>query len=226
MKKVNRPALLRPPRPLVSVEKRLVVLWSPKSACTAAYVWFSSVCGFVEEVRRYHKFPHRHRQDIFQPQQKNYTGDLSDFLIVRVVRDPYSRAASIYRHALLVGFRRPGVTVREDMAFAVFLNQLLGKDLYTLDPHVWPQRHPLEAERDPDVVINVTRQDLFSELNAVEKKQGWPLTDFAAMDWLHGFEKTRSGQTRVSYDAILTPAARRKIEAIYDVDFEQYRDYL
>ncbi|MBV9571612.1 MAG: sulfotransferase family 2 domain-containing protein [Alphaproteobacteria bacterium] len=218
---------MRPPRPLVSPEKRLIVLWSPKSACTAAYVWFASVCGFVEDVRRYHRFPHWHRIEVFQNPPLNEIGDLSDFLIVRIVRDPYTRAASIYRQAMLIGLKRPGdMVVREGMPFGAFLNQLMGKDLYTLDPHVWPQVHPLEAERNPDVVINVSKQDLFAELNALERVQGWPETDFAAMDWFHGPEKARSGQAGVSYDTLLNRRARHKIEAIYAMDFQQYQNFL
>src|ERR1700693_863978 len=97
-------ALLRaPPPPLVDRERKVIVLWSPKAACTTIYVWFSNLCGFLDEVLR-HPSPHHHRMDVFRSSRRyldSIAGDTSDFRVVRIIRDPYARAASIFHEALV-----------------------------------------------------------------------------------------------------------------------------
>src|SRR5439155_20288125 len=96
----SRRLLRYTPRPLVDAEKRVIVLWSPKSACTTTYVWFSHLCGFVDEVEKHDAFPHRHRIDVYMGSERYWSAienDTRDFHVVRVIRDPYARAVSIFR---------------------------------------------------------------------------------------------------------------------------------
>ena len=122
-------------------------------------------------------------------------------------------------------------------------------DMETVDTHYRPQRHPLESERKPDRVINISKSDLFAELNEVEKSAGWAQTDFASMQWLHALEKSRRAppypevaadmfrtpirrgnpkeQTAFpEYGSLLTPEAKTLIESVYRDDFTAYRDFL
>lgn len=249
-------ALRATPPPLVDSERRLVVLWSPRSACTAAYVWFATACGFVDELRQYDS-PHDHRMQVFRTSPRyldSIAGDTSRFHVVRIIRDPYDRAAAIFRKALVDNFadRDAGlVGLNFDMgvSFHMFLLMLERLDMQNVDTHYRPQFHPFERERKPDTVINVSRSDLFAELNALERRMDWPPTDFAAMEWFHAYERARrasphplSGtdmfRTPIArgnppahtpfpeFVSLLTPPARALIESIYHDDFTAYRDFL
>jgi hypothetical protein len=247
------------PRPMINPGKNLVVLWSPKSACTTAYVWFSYVSGFLPQVRKYANWPHKHRQEVYDRSEfyrSAVDGDLSASRIVRIIRDPYSRAASIYRHALQTRFADKALAFYQDadlsfdtgVSFQQFLDFVATLDMTEVDIHFRPQFHPFEKARKPDDVINISKQDLFGALNGFERSAGWMETDFSQFEWLHGLEgKRKAKQTPLqgssldcvaytrqdaksgafpSYDQLLTPEARAKIEEIYKVDFDAYREFL
>jgi hypothetical protein len=118
-----------------------------------------------------------------------------------------------------------------------------------VDTHYRPQFHPFERERKPDTIINISKADLFSELNALEERMEWPATDFAAMDWFHAYERARRAppypilgrdmfktpiargnppaQTRFpDFTCLLAPEAKARIRSIYCDDFRAYRDFL
>ncbi len=113
------------------------------------------------------------------------------------------------------------------------------------DIHFRPQFHPLERERKPAHIVNISASDLFADLNRFEESQGLPRTDFSTLTWLHDLERTRRARQISlpgsaldehpfsrndvmklgrfpSYDQLLTPRARKRIEKIYRVDFEAY----
>lgn len=181
-------------------------------------------------------------------------GDTSGFHIVRIIRDPYERAVSIFRHALMTNFAdkdaaAAGLDFNEGVSFRQFLKLVLALDMKTADTHYRPQFHPFESLRRPDTIINVSKSDLFGELNALERQKGWPITDFFSMQWFHSMESSRRPPTYSpteermfnapiaradplkkntafpDYDRLLTPKARSRIEQIYRVDFEAYRDH-
>jgi len=255
------PSLLRsPPPPLVDRERRVIVVWSPKSACTTTYVWFANLCGFLDEVRRHHESPHRHRVEVFRLSRRyldSVAEAASDFHVVRIIRDPHARAVSIFREALTspISFadrdaRLAGLDFARGVSFQRFLQMVDRFDMENVDTHYRPQLHPLERARKPDTVINISKSDLFAALNALEERQGWPKTDFAAMTWLHALENARrpppfpqavagdmfrtpipraqpKEQTPFpDYRSLLTPAAKTLIESIYRDDFDAYRDFL
>ena len=174
--------------------------------------------------------------------------------MIRIIRDPYARAASIF-HEELVGWfadrdaALAGLNFDAGVSFQRFLLMIDRFDMETVDTHYRPQRHPFESERKPDTVINISKSDLFAKLNAVEKSARWPLTDFASMQCLHELEKSRRGppypeaaadlfrtpirrgnpkeQTAFpEYGSLLTPEAKTLIESIYRDDFTAYRDFL
>jgi hypothetical protein len=250
------PVLRAPPPPLVDRERKIIVLWSPKSACTTIYVWFSQLCGFLDEVLS-HPSPHNHRMDVFRSSQRyleSLASDTSDFRVVRIIRDPYARAVSIFREALVGWFADrdaalAGLNFDTGVSFQRFLLMVDRFDMENVDTHYRPQLHPFESERKPDTIVNISKSHLFAELNALEKSAGWPLTDFASMEWLHALERSRRAppypQTGADlfrtpirrgkpkeqtafpeYDSLLTPEAKALIESIYRNDFTAYRDFL
>ncbi|WP_373506290.1 sulfotransferase family 2 domain-containing protein [Aestuariivirga sp.] len=257
--KPRRPPLTDSPRPMINVRKQLMVLWSPKSACTTCYVWFSHVSGFLPQVRKYATWPHKHRMDIFEKSKlynESVDSDLSGIRSVRIIRDPYSRAVSIYRHALQTRFADTALakyqsgkwSIDEGMSFQQFLDFVATLDMSAVDIHFRPQYHPYEAQHQPSHIVNISKQDLFEGLNTFERDAGMPLTDFKAFSWLHDLEGKRKAQhvplvgdnldkmnfnrkivadgQFPSYNQLLTPEAKQKIEAIYNKDFSAYRDYL
>jgi len=244
------------PPPLVDRERRLIVLWSPRSACTAVYVWFASVCGFIDELRQ-HDSPHDHRMRVFRTSRRyldSIAGDAAGFHVVRIIRNPYDRAVAIFRKALVDNFADRdaslvGLNFERGVSFHMFLAMLQRLDMENVDTHYRPQFHPFEHERRPDTVINISTSDLFAELNALERRMDWPLTDFVAMDWFHAYEQARRspphplsgrdlfktpiarGRPRVQTPfpdpgSLLTPQARALIRSIYSDDFAAYRDFL
>lgn len=249
-----------PPIPLINVDKNLVVLWSPKSACTTVYVWFSYISGFAEDVRDYSTWPHRHRieqyrrSDLYNESAVNGMGTAK---FLRIIRDPYGRAVSIYRHALqtlfadkdMERYSNGKISAEEGYSFQSFLDMAATLDMPHVDIHFRPQVHVYESQRKADRVINISKQDLFTELNAFEADVGIPKTNFEDLDWLHELEGKRKAKqepmkgealdhfafTRQqvkklhefpSYGQLLTPEAKQKIEAIYKADFDAYRDFL
>jgi hypothetical protein len=245
-----------PPPPLVDQERQLIVLWSPKSACTAAYVWFASVCGFLDEVRQFES-PHHHRMQVFRISRRyrdSLAGDTSSFHVVKIIRDPCARAVSIFREALAGNYADrdaalAGLNFDAGVSFHMFLLMVERLDMQNVDTHYRPQFHPFERERRPDTIINISKSDLFAELNVLERRLDWPVTDLASMQWFHDLEHARRappnplsgpglykapirrGDPPVQtpfpdYAALLPPEAKRRIQSIYRIDFEAYRDFL
>jgi hypothetical protein len=248
------------PVPLLSKDKNLVVLWSPKSACTTTYVWFSNLCGFADDVRSYAAWPHRHRQEVYLKSDMyidSANSGMKDAHILRIIRDPYSRAVSIFRHALqthfadidMEAFSGGRISAEKGYSFQTFLDLLEQLDMRRVDIHFRPQFHPLERERTPTHVINISKNDLFAELNAFEAGAGHQQTNFDDLSWLHHLEGKRKAKQEPmegdaldqvsftrhqvvklgqfpSYAQLLTSSARQRIETIYKADFDAYRDYL
>ncbi len=171
------------PRPLVNGEWKLIVLWSPKAACTAVYVWFSKISGFADDVRDTREFPHKHRMQWFYQSDiynRGLESDLGSCHVLRVIRDPYSRAVSIYRHALQTNFAdkamkvfsKGKLNVDDGYSFQQFLDLAESLDMAHSDVHFRPQFHPYEAEHQPNTIINLSKSDLFESSEYV-RSSGW-----------------------------------------------------
>ena len=197
-----KPPIEAAPPPLVSLENKLIVLWSAKSACTTAYVWFAGLCGFVDEMRQHHVWPHNHRTSIYYGSdgyRSSLRSDLSQCHVLKIIRDPYSRAVSIYRHALqtkfaeadMKRFSRGKLDASTGYSFQQFLDLVVSLDRKRCNIHYRPQRHPYELVRKADTIINISKADLFKSLNEFEAARGYAITDFHALDWLHSLEGPR-----------------------------------
>ena len=194
--------ITRPAPPLLNMKNNLVVLWSAKSACTTVYVWFSHVSGFSQEVRDYASWPHQHRTEQYEKSPlylDSARADLSRAHTLRIIRDPYDRAVSIFRHALQTHFADKVMNAKTDgrmsaeagYSFLEFLDFVARLDMNRVDHHFRPQFHPYEKFRKPDRVINISKQDLFAELVIFEREAGLPPTNFKDLDWLRDLESKR-----------------------------------
>jgi len=245
------------PQPLLNPDAAMMVVWSPKSACTTIFVWFAATIGKLEEARAARDV-HRYRRDAYAASelyQRGLKRPVEAYRMVRVIRDPFLRAASIYRHALRTDIldRKGGAAAaldrRAGFSFLTFLDHVGALLPNTADAHLRAQVHPVETALAPEVVINISRQNLFAELNRVEASFGLPRTDFDALAWLHRREDRRSAKPAAfagegadqhpfdaaaarglkpwpDYGQLLTPAARARIEALYAADFKAYAAHL
>jgi hypothetical protein len=242
------------PRPLIHPDARMIVIFSPKSACTSVAIWFFHQLGQAQAARNVSEWPHRYRQQYYRSDlyQNAFDLDLSSFSVVRVVRDPFDRAVSSFRHGLrthladehLAKFIGRADLVTTGLSFKEFLDALERCDLSAVNAHFCVQKHPLEDVIPVKHLINVSAQDLFARLNEVERDIGLPVTDFAKLAWLNkvGDRRSRVNQTGEvadaythpftqklarrgpwpSYQAFLTPTARERIARLYAVDIDTY----
>jgi hypothetical protein len=237
---------------LVHPQYRFVLIFSPKSACTSVVIWFYKTMGLLDEARAFSKWPHDFRLIKLQHennQRKAQQLPLRDVKILRVVRDPIDRAASSFRHAVKTGYVNNrirdtiGVDVASDgLSFQQFIDFLELEDLYRCDPHHRHQKNPIENLRDPDCLINISKQNLFEGLNAFENKMGMPITNFSTIDWIHELQANRvpeysnmgpnpdelilttsQAQRGPWPTGLVTPRAQKRLELIYSDDIKSYR---
>jgi hypothetical protein len=175
--------------------------------------------------------------------------DFSDYQVVRVVRDPLHRAVSAYRHLLAHPrgrlAHRVGMTsrVQNGLSFADYIKFLERLDLNNCDSHFAVQRHPIEDVVKVTDLINVSREDLYARLAAIEDRIGLPRTDLKSSDWVGRLNRRNRPQGELQrdeiyttafspqqaktgpwpeYDEFLTPHARDKLAALYAVDVRSY----
>ena len=213
----------------------------------------------MEKAREFSSWPHHYRARVFYKTPdcaRALDDDLTTYRFVRVIRDPYQRAVSSYRHMLATGYCRDEIgrflgTPLDDqntLSLETFLDFVAAEDMATTEVHHRIQRHGLEDFVTPAKIINISRQDLFTELNAFEVECGLPHTDFAKVGWVHAVEHNRGAKVgNVRHENVpakpftkalahggpwpanelfLTDEVKRRIEAIYATDFEAYADHL
>ncbi len=236
---------------LVHPVHRFALLYSAKSACSTAVIWLLHTLGLADEARAYSDWPHDYRMEQFQrsPAQLQ-AGRLprDQVKLLRVVRDPLDRAASSFRHVVGTQYAVAdikaslGIDIEsQGLSFQQFIDFLESEDLDRCNPHHRRQKNPLEAVRAADFIINASRQDLFAGLNAFERTMGMPITDFAALSWIHELQSTRvphsvdmgpdpdrlvltMRQARRGPwpKGLLTPTARARLEKLYAEDIALY----
>jgi hypothetical protein len=244
--------LSRIPRPLIDPRNRLLLIFSPKSACSNVVVWFFHHLGHAQAARDYHPFPHRYRLEVYYSSELYRTAckaDFSGYQVVRVVRDPLQRAVSAYRHLLSRPngrlARAAGMThiARKGLSFSDYIKFLEGLDLNNCDSHFAVQRHPIEDLVQVTDLINVSREDLYARLAAIEDRVGLQRTDLQSSDWVGRLNQRNRPQGQLhrsdinttaffpaqaktgpwpQYEDFLTTDARAKLTALYAVDVQSY----
>lgn len=185
--------LAREPRPLLFGPGRLGIIWSPKSACTTLLLWYLWHCDLLQAALSYDPWPHYFRRRVLYDSgaYRAWNADVSasDWSWLRVVRDPFVRAVSSYRHALQHGYedrkmarvlQRP-VDSKDGYSFEQFLDYLLRIDISTCNVHHREQFHPVETLVGPARIIDVARHDLMAFLGKIDETLPPPRQPAAAL---------------------------------------------
>jgi Sulfotransferase family len=237
------------PRPLIHPGSEMMVVFSQKSACTNVVIWFLHHLGHMKVARDFHQWPHAYRCEVYYQSdlyRNAYDLDLTKFKLIRIVRDPYERAVSSFRHVLrfdeIAGPLRYRSMVERGLSFAAFLDFLEKTNLSNCDPHFCIQRHPIEDKLPVQHLINVSKEDLFKRLNEVEVDLGLPQTNLSWCDdirWHNRPEQRHLPDDSDFYtrrftrdeaqngpwpscDAFLSPEARERIGRLYATDIRAY----
>jgi hypothetical protein len=178
----------RGPFPLVSLQHRLGLMFSPKAGCTFAVRWFFAQTKLLPAAEFYHPFVHRYRQRVFYTSEGYRPEHVADpsVRVVKFVRNPFDRAVSSYVHAVRRGYEnarlakflgRP-VGEGQGYSFREFVRYLGTLNLEGCDPHHRLQEHPLEREGlvRPTHVIKI--EESRTSLPRLEQELGLPVSDF------------------------------------------------
>jgi len=237
---------------IVDRERKFVLLFSAKAACTSVMIWLYHTLGLADEARAYSEWPHAYRVDCLQHPDARFDPrvmSLQGYTLLQIVREPFGRAASSFRHALSTGYSdqmiqtRLGVDVRRDgLCFQQFLDFLAKENLRFCDVHHRRQSLLVANTKKADAIINISRQDLFQELNAFEILMQMPPTDFEKLTWIHHVQAERGFPAAIDMGAnadervltgqqaqrgpwpqgLLTTRARRRIQRLYADDVARY----
>jgi hypothetical protein len=182
------PLLVHEPRPFLHLQEGFGVFWSAKSGSKAVSFWYFARMGLLREALDYSKRgqrpnPIRYYRLVLSENlpHKEWlsTRDPANLAWLRVIRDPYNRAVSSFRHLLRFGYeshrleRLLGLSLAGDgLSFAEFLTYLSMIDIASCNRHHSQQWHPLEEHVTLRKVVNIDKTDLLTELHAFEANIG------------------------------------------------------
>jgi len=228
----------------------IVVMWSPKAACTTAITWAFQHNGLLEEALGFGPWIHRYRLRRYQKTER-YLGRLRRLsqhsrYVVKIVRNPFERAVSsfvhAYRHdyedfALREMLGRP-VDRQQRFSFREFVGLLERSDLTRCNPHHRLQSTPLERHvlfgLKPHRTIKI-EDGLERALSEIERSFNLPETDFANPVFRSGHHTSRAASAESAADRkdlwgpVLPPAAAfydddliDRVARLYAEDFQRY----
>ena len=185
------PPLQRPGFPVA-------VCWSAKSGCTTVLKWFLAHTGLLDEAVAYSRWVHDYReQKLFHSRSylrqcaRLFGPDRHDVTVIKVIRDPATRAVSSFLHLLrcshnpasspaLTEVNRwkaaTGLSGQPGLSFRQFLLFIAANERHrtACDVHVRPQH---DAQQDRRVDAYVLLEDLAAGLWEVEDRHGLPHVD-------------------------------------------------
>jgi Sulfotransferase family len=251
----SRTHLKYSPAPLLFPLGGIGLIWSAKSACTTSILWYFAIAGLLKEALAYDPWPHKYSQKVL-PDSARYrawlmNADPRKLAWVRVIRNPYKRAVSSFRHVLRYSdnnnsFRQDlGLNLSQDsLSFDSFLSKLETVDITACDIHFRQQHHPLERSIRPARTINADREPLLDALlDFATPTQDVRLDLDAEISRISSFHHAHRGlnhgdvsktpfkmpfmsQDWPAYESFLNDSTRRKIERIYAADFSAYSEFL
>lgn len=231
------------------------LIWSPKSACTTAILWYLAHIGHLKDAIAFNSWPHEYRMRVLPvlDEYRRWSTECnrSHLRWVRVIRCPYRRAVSSYRHVLRYGFENAGLdkflglpVAERGFSFAEFLGYLRNLDIESCDPHLKQQYHGFESGMSAARVVNADSGPLLMALYdfADPGEAARPLLE-AEIDRLarthHARRVVRHQDCSCEvfdalgaigdwpdYSAFLNRQTRSNIEAIYRTDFEKFGPFL
>jgi len=176
--------------PLQHADFPVVVCWSAKSGCTTVLKWFLAHNGLLEEATAYSGWIHDYRQHRLERAsgyrrqcKKLFNDSRRDKYIIKVIRDPASRAVSSFLHVLRVSHDTEhwpvaiavahwkevaGLSRQRGLSFRQFLQFVNAEQLKksSLETHIRPQ---YDSNQDPRVHAYVRLENLTVDLELVEE---------------------------------------------------------
>ncbi len=214
--------------PLVDFERKMVISWSAKSACTHVLIWFLAKNGLLYAANYYHAWPHRFRMDvlekstIFQAACNDAIRNPQKYTLVRFMRDPVARLSSSLRHMLrtryndndLQAFLKRPFTVETGLTIAEFIKYMQLVDFKHTNMHHASQINKVDLEtkfaRKIFVKLDNPAQSLAEQINFIERDMSQLVTDFSKirkLDWVkqvHYQDDKKEGTQEITLDTVLT----------------------
>jgi hypothetical protein len=180
----------------------VAVCWSAKSGCTTVLKWFLAQTGLLDEALAYNDWIHVYRQDkLFATKgyavqcERLFKSGQRNTVIIKVIRDPTSRAVSSFLHFLrnehdlehwpdaaeLTRWKAAvGLAGQQGLSFQQFLMYVAAQQVNRrlVDPHFRPQ---YDEQQDSRVDTYVRLEDLSTGLRAVEERCGLPHVDVGSL---------------------------------------------
>jgi len=174
------------PQILYDYKNKIVLLWSAKAGCTFAIKWFFFQMNLLDAALYYHPWIHYYRDEVYH-NSAGYKSNLNslwndDYKVVKIVRNPFTRAVSSYIAALqFLNSDIPIVKTSKDfvkkeissgdnkLSFRKFIKKLTTFDISQENIHWREQQHFLEKNNilKPDYIIKLEGSE--SSLKKVEK---------------------------------------------------------
>lgn len=214
--------------PLIDFDRKMVLSWSAKSACTYVLIWFLVKNGLLHAANYYNIWPHEFRQDVIS-KSKVFLGARNDaianpqkYTFIRFMRDPIARLSSALRHMLRsrynedelsIALRRnfsveTGLTIRE------FISYMQLVDLKNTNPHHASQINKVDYMngygRKIFVKLDEPGRGIGEKINTIEAELGQVVTDFSKitkLDWVkrtHYQDDSSEGTQEITLDTVLT----------------------
>jgi len=179
--------------PLQQPDFPVAVCWSAKSGCTTVLKWFLAHTGRLQEANDWSTWVHAYRghklytaKGYLRQCEQIFKHGRRDTSIIKVIRDPASRAVSSFLHFLRQGHdldhwpvaavvdqwkAAAGLEDQQGLSFRQFLLFVIAQQLQrsTLDIHFRPQ---YDAKHDPRVDTYIRLENLAAGLSAVEDCHG------------------------------------------------------
>jgi len=180
--KKTKKILSQDPGPLYSDAHKIALFFSAKSGCTFAVKWFFFQTGFLEVAKFYSDWIHDFRINVFY-ESFGYKRSLhkvtnDDTKIIKVVRNPYSRAVSSYLHAIRYGYADIGLSAffgrdidrNHGLSFREYISYLEKVNLRKCNVHHRLQIHPAEIRGivKPNYIVKL--ENSFEDFNKIEEE--------------------------------------------------------
>ncbi|WP_417606173.1 hypothetical protein [Primorskyibacter flagellatus] len=186
------------PRALIFSKQRIVVSFSPKSACSHVVTWFFLKERLLAAANYYHPWPHNFRTKVYYDsaqfrRRRNalLANGQQDWTLIKVTRDPVKRLVAILRHAVRfpiadeialqrgINIKRDGLSLRE---FGEVLKTVdLTRAARQVDTHLCSQIHPIwDMPFGRTITLNLDEVSLNDGLNDIERSLGLEVTNFSA----------------------------------------------
>ena len=185
--------------PLYNKDFPIIISWSPKSGCTTILKWFLAQNRLLDEANNYSDWVHDYRENKLctRPGYKKlcmqyFIENPSSKHIIKVIRNPYTRAVSSYVHVLRWGVltkdwpliskietwkRSNNLKNQKGMSFRQFLLFIIDQQSkgHLLDPHLKQQYDEIQ---DPKVNHYVRIENIMNDLEEIEKKFSLECLDY------------------------------------------------